>query len=271
MEKHHRATRHYLSNYMLLLVVMVHAKGQLRVSKLKTYRLKAKEGILTGSLSLWNHKVNLWKHQQKTPKCRNPFAIREQLSFIEISQLCMPLTWKIQALELVCTTTLDFTVKGITNQLDLTWIWYWWLLRWKRILCRFYQGRLGKKKKFKYHLTHCSEDTLKGKYKPISSQWNAQDYVYIARHFPLKRNPWMFPKTHFSSMQSTFWHTHSWIVPLGFKQTICGEGVMLGHAVILRNKQVKRAVTIFPPTSQNLQECNNYQMHLVSWSRQNCL
>lgn len=42
MEKHHRATRHYLSNYMLLLVVMVHAKGQLRVSQLKTYRLKAK-------------------------------------------------------------------------------------------------------------------------------------------------------------------------------------------------------------------------------------
>lgn len=104
---------------------------------------KPTDGILAESLSLWNQKVHFWK---QTPKLRNPFAVRELLSFIEISQLLCATKLKNSGSQIGTYTTLGFTVKGITNQLDLTWIWCWSLLSYKRLLCTFCQVWLGEKK-----------------------------------------------------------------------------------------------------------------------------
>lgn len=91
MEEHLRVTRHYLPDYMLLLVITVHAKGQLKMSKLKTCRLKANRRDFLRVFKLVTSQNKFVKALAEDSKTQKFFATRELLSFTEILQLCVTL------------------------------------------------------------------------------------------------------------------------------------------------------------------------------------
>lgn len=91
MEEDPRVTKHYLPDYMLLLVITVHAKGQLKMSKLKMCRLKANRRDFLRVFKLVTSQSKFVKALAEDSKTWKPFATRELLSFIEILQLCVTL------------------------------------------------------------------------------------------------------------------------------------------------------------------------------------
>lgn len=141
--KPHGVTRHYLPSDLLLLEMMGPARGQLKVSKLQTCKLKANRRDSRGVFKLVKSKSTFLKADSKMKKsfCGKGTAF----FYRNLTTLCAT-KLKNSGSQIRRYTTLDFTVKGITSQLDLTWIWRWYLLSYKRLLCSSCQVWSGKKK-----------------------------------------------------------------------------------------------------------------------------
>lgn len=94
-EVHHRATRHYLPNDMLLLEIMGHQCKHAQDEQAQNMQTENQQKEFSQSLKDCEIMKQLCKsRQQKTPKCRNSFAIRELLCFYR--NITAPLATKLK-------------------------------------------------------------------------------------------------------------------------------------------------------------------------------